>query len=141
MHEAPEGHNMKVTLPEVYWRLVVSFGGATDVLTLGMVGKTLWKLTREEMVGSVLLPTREHTIVVWDAATGGASTIELSYVPDDDDEPMGWVQSWSLTPDGQTLATVCADSYGDRRAPGDARCGVPLYGLVSRRKPPGLPGR
>ena len=99
-----------ITLPEVCWKLVVSFGGATDVLALRRVSNTLRKLALEEMVWSLLLPTSEPAFVVWNAAETGpaeAKKIQMDLADDDD-------LAWAFSVDGKMLVAFGKASYPAR---------------------------
>eukprot|EP00635_Sarcinochrysidales_sp_CCMP3193_P011956 CAMPEP_0118910486 /NCGR_PEP_ID=MMETSP1166-20130328/12602_1 /TAXON_ID=1104430 /ORGANISM="Chrysoreinhardia sp, Strain CCMP3193" /LENGTH=367 /DNA_ID=CAMNT_0006849953 /DNA_START=30 /DNA_END=1133 /DNA_ORIENTATION=+ len=101
--ETRAARRARLRLAEECWRLVVSFAGATDVLALRKVSDTFRELTRHEMVGSVLLPTNQGTVVVWNAATGITEEVLLST------EEQRQVEVMAMAPDGLSLATVNRD--------------------------------
>ena len=95
--------------------MVMSFGAATDVLTWGRVSKSLHGVRLEEMAGSVLLPTNKKAIVVWNAATGATERYRLPHDEEEDGRDKYDVDSWSIAPDGQTVAMIFFIRYGAER--------------------------
>mmetsp|Transcript_34102 Transcript_34102/g.109407 ORF Transcript_34102/g.109407 Transcript_34102/m.109407 type:complete len:331 (-) Transcript_34102:1644-2636(-) len=52
------------------------------------------------MAGTVLLPTKDHSVVLWNAATGSAEEVRLQRVV------VGELSDWAATPDGQFFAAT-----------------------------------